>query len=676
MAREDENVSVKRVNDNEEKNKDRDKTQSEEKETIDSKRDNSKSDSDEREKDNRKSDDVSDESDGEDGGGKPKSKMLAKLQAKMAALAAKKGIQAMIQMQIMKMIHMFLQMMYTALMNAAAAVAHAALAVIQLFTTIGTAIVNAVTAVATFLGGGAVAMATAVVAVVGAPILVVAAVAVVAVNVTTVQNIAKSDDLVTNCDESVYDSYAAYSDITPGQEANAYQIYSVCHAAGVPDINIAGILGNMQQESGIDPTSVEGYFGIELYNTDWTDNTHKGWAMNHHDTYVRGTLFPMYNNGINNAGYYGTDGTLWPGIGLIGFTGPNCTNLQDFAAANGTVWWTTDTQLLFLLASRSDGGYGGDWILTWTTPESSVYAATEQFFVHAENSQGVWDANATWVRREKRIEYAGNWFAMMADWGYGDMSYGNTLLSKLQTISDVAISNGQDRAAADCNGTVERDYDNSSLVAAALSYAWKTRDQSFNNGTDLYIQVHDAVFPGDPWYKSCDRSVASAVRWSGTDDRIPAGNVSCIKAYFLNEGRDKWMQVTNWTRDTLQPGDVLIWTEGSHIQLYVGHEAVEAKYPDLTDTSLCIVDGSLNTRSPCVNKWSSKCNTALVFRNIMKEANPKYIDVIAGMSVARTPVPSGTVSDMYTSGDMLLDDSAAPEVDAEDVVESTTHTLK
>lgn len=48
--------------------------------------------------------------------------------------------------------------------------------------------------------------------------------------------------------------------IDPTVEAHAKAVYKVLSGMGMPDKNIAGILGNWTQESGVDPTSVQGIF--------------------------------------------------------------------------------------------------------------------------------------------------------------------------------------------------------------------------------------------------------------------------------------------------------------------------------------------------------------------------------------------------------------------------------
>ena len=563
---------------------------------------------------------------------KPKSKMLAKLQAKMAALAAKKGIQAMIQMQIMKMMYMFLQMMYTALMNAAAAVAHAVLAVMQFFTTIGTAIVNAVTAVATFLGGGAVAMATAAVTVIGAPVLVVAAVAVVVINVTTVQNVARSDVAVDSCDESklseLDDEFV--DDVDAKQLEIAQNVWSVLSSAGIPDVNIAGVLGNWQAESGLDPTSIEGIYG-ESYNV---TGTKKKNAIANLSSYTTNTL------GKTSSGYHVSGDTYYCGLGIGQFTGSNAQKLMDMANRLGTEWYDLDTQLIFSLKPTSDGGYR-NFLPNWTNEENSPVIAANEFML---NWEGLPAGHTSLTTRQR---YASNWYARMAEWTV-NTTYARTILDKVASTEDVALSNSEQQIKYDCN-IYSGNYDNTNIANAAVLMAYKTLEESKGNeGTPLYMRAHDVCdirgYEGHVLYQSCDRGVGTIVRWSGADDSAPC----CLSIDYWRYS-DKWMELPEgWTRDDLQPGDVMVWKNCCHIFVYVGHEIIEQRWPDLTDEKWCCVDSGFHSKhSLAVRSWDD--TPSYVFRNVKRETDSKYVNAIPPSEVAQlvAKYDSGTWQPVY-----------------------------
>ena len=100
-------------------------------------------------------------------------------------------------------------------------------------------------------------------------------------------------------------------------------------------------------------------------------------------------------------------------------------------------------------------------------------------------------------------------------------------MSLAQVTGTKSLSGAISDANKKCNDKSKDDaanYSNGDLAKAAAAYAWETVDMGRGNkGTQLYVGVHDSVFPGDGIYMSCDRSVGTAVRWSGADDNYPQG---------------------------------------------------------------------------------------------------------------------------------------------------------
>ena len=89
----------------------------------------------------------------------------------------------------------------------------------------------------------------------------------------------------------------------------------------------------------------------------------------------------------------------------------------------------------------------------------------------------------------------------------------------------------------------------------------------------------------------------------------------------------------DWTREDLQPGDVLIWKNHQHVFIYVGHDLIEARWPDLTDENYCVVEGSFHAPfAAACNKWANEDYNSYVYRNIKAEANPKYVNGIPGVN--------------------------------------------
>ncbi len=85
-------------------------------------------------------------------------------------------------------------------------------------------------------------------------------------------NLATRDTNLTQCTATAQTALdrvdGSNGDVDAATLANAKVIYSVLSAWGMPDENIAGIVGNWDAESGIDPTSVQGDFSSPQSITD------------------------------------------------------------------------------------------------------------------------------------------------------------------------------------------------------------------------------------------------------------------------------------------------------------------------------------------------------------------------------------------------------------------------
>ena len=201
------------------------------------------------------------------------------------------------------------------------------------------------------------------------------------------------------------------------------------------------------------------------------------------------------------------------------------------------------------------------------------------------------------------------------------------------------------------------------IATAATLIAWPYVDSSKNNdGTLCYQDIHDNVLKGDTIYQSCDRTAATAIRWSGCDDNFPGGNTLVQIEYLISSPR--WTEL-DWGGDIrqLQPGDVLIRkdslapsadyeSEGMkhHILIYVGNYACKTNlnawcgdsnnnglgYIDVSAYSedVNIVHGSYGERSPAMDTLGNSYKSYTAYRCTSPQApdTSQYIKVthIAG----------------------------------------------
>lgn len=504
----------------------------------------------------------------------------------------------------------------------------AAAAAGNLLSAIGAAVVAGAKAIGGFaMGvGGAIAAATggAITAAAGAVITGVATVATVAVAATGVvtagsnsaEETAQRDGAIIDCGPAMRSTIneinegGGGADNSAQAEANAEKVYSIFAGMGMPDENIAGILGNWDHESGVDPTSVETIFD-EPYTIgpDKQAAWDSGWDIDAVDP-VYGAKFPRIDQ---------------MGVGLGQWTNSRNTLLMDYAEKVDRNWYELETQLGFMVSD--DAPVRVDYIKEMiATPAGSPEAATRNFMreweVISDDSTGA------------RISAANSYFSKMGQWE-ADEDLADSILEQsggsAGSANETAVSAAQNKCLTETAG---QRADNSTMAMAMASYAYATTAEGEgNDGTQLYQDLHDAIFPGDPWYMSCDRGVAVAVRWSGTDDNYPAGPVSRQLDYLASS--DKWDEVTDWGGDpeNLQPGDVLLRNDSSvgHTVMYLGNEAVQQVHGDAAEPGSVIASASLDTRSPGVGTWytgDTGLETYTVYRNVKTETNSQYDDLM------------------------------------------------
>lgn len=504
---------------------------------------------------------------------------------------------------------------------AASALVGAGKAIVGFFSSVGTAISSAV--------GGVVSASTAGVASFVA--IAIGATGIVGTVAMREGNNAARDGLLPSCtvevNNAVKASEGAQGDFSAQTEENAKTIYSVLSAWGMSNENIAGILGNWSHESGIDPTSVETIFDEKFtIGPRKTDAQLKNFKMAQVDP-AYAARFPAID---------------LMGIGLGQWTNGRNTLLTEYAKSINKPWYTIETQLGFMVSKDDPTRVGQVKALINNSEGGSVSTATSYFLTKWE---GINDG--TLGTREAA---AGTWFAKMGGWSK-NQSLADSILAQSGSAVTGANNASVAQAASQCKSFAVH-VDNSSLVKAALSYAWPYNDEGKgNDGTDLYKYLHKEVLgESDHFYASCDRTVATAVRWSGTDDSYPAGGVSNQLAYLQGEGSSKWKQIDyNGDKSKLQPGDILLRTTGgvSHTVMYVGEDSVKEVWGEGNYESHGeIVSGSLNDRSPTVGQFytgSTGLDTDyLAFRNVTKEQSSKFTSVTVPSSMQKGQGDKGT----------------------------------
>lgn len=523
------------------------------------------------------SSDKSDEEDNSESDGEQKSKSDNKKKrrrnlrkASMTANAAGQAAKLMIQAKILAFMKNMMMFMMQLLQNAVALAAAAVQAVVA-------AVVHAIATVAAAL---AISTLVATVGVIGAVAVVVVAAVVVVSGVVNDQT-AQRDSSTVDCKVE----YRSYDDLgsldNEEMDAIANKVYSALSVYGLPDVNIAGILGNWAIESGIDATSVE-----TIYSEKYTIGSRKQDAMDDWDEFVKDVVFPAYGGktSINESGYQAIDGYCYPGLGLGQWTGERARMLIVWAQNASTEdldrhWYDMEVQLSFMIGGDTRKG----WLEAWTTEATPELAA--------KNFKEGWEGNGNGTL-EDRQKQAAYYFMRMGEWEV-DADYGQSILELAGTTS----VDGDARAAVqNYDKCGVRSYENASIAKAAVSFAWDNKDMARNNdGTSTYKAVCEAVGIAPPGpYQECAAVVAAAVRWSGTDDDYPPHSVDAQEAY-LESNTSRWKEI-EWdgtSEAVLKPGDIFIinTSTDSHTFVYVGETTVN-ELRDWVGSPMDVVAGS------------------------------------------------------------------------------------
>lgn len=342
----------------------------------------------------------------------------------------------------------------------------------------------------------------------------------------------------------------------------------------------------------------------------------------HEDGHAEGFKLYDTNTSYDNA---------YCGIGLGQWTNGRNRMLMAFSRSRNLPWYSIDTQLAFMFADDGDVASARHFLKNWKeepNPQQAAYQFAKK-----------WEGNTT-MKMQERKQCAASWYVTISEWhanGDFDASYGQSLINMAGVTADSATNIAAGRQLESCGWFVNAD--NSSIATAAVSFAWEHKDMAHNDGTQLWRCVKDAVLgahdgDGCSWkYKSCDRTAASAIRWSGADNTFPAGNVKTQLAYVTSHS-DKWVRIPwDGNKESLQPGDIMIKVTGAgnnHIMIFTGNEAIAKKYPHLAGTNYCIVDGSLSDRSPACKPFSSSYyhpGIYDIYRCKRPESSPMYTNI-------------------------------------------------
>lgn len=326
---------------------------------------------------------------------------------------------------------------------------------------VGGAVSAAAAGFTTFIAGGLVAAISVGVAV---------------VSVSSGAEIAQRDELLPSCTTVA----VAALDKIEGSEGsidgktmeNVKTIYGVLSAWGMPDENIAGIVGNWDAESAVDPTSVQGYFNS-----------------------------PQVMSDEKREAATNTDN----GIGLGQWTFGRNAKLRQYATGHGKDWWTLEMQLGFMLSAAE----GSDATIVKNMIAESVGTPTEA----ALHFHDKWERSAdTTAMAARRGQMATKWMGLFMGFEKNQALADSILEQSGATFTEA----NTERAAA-----VRADCRDAQPASAVLKEGGLTLDEAkelmevFRAEGESFLQGRypGGSGPGDCGYGKADNCVGFSTYW-------------------------------------------------------------------------------------------------------------------------------------------------------------------
>lgn len=217
------------------------------------------------------------------------------------------------------------------------------------------------------------------------------------------------------------------------QKENVKKIYSVLKKAGLSDYEIAGAVANMQQESSINPRTIE---AMPRANQSDYDKANKDGSTVENLFGSWDSFVGLYGGGLDESGYL-VDGQHYMGVGLIQWTGGSNKSLWEWSNKNGYDMWSLDTQLIALLTPES-GPYADRLKVFKTKDNSSPAEAAVNFLNYVEYASGSFSPNdGTHAKAENRVQYAKSWYVQIKEMN-SDSNYALSIFNKVKDAINFA----------------------------------------------------------------------------------------------------------------------------------------------------------------------------------------------------------------------------------------------
>lgn len=245
---------------------------------------------------------------------------------------------------------------------------------------------------------------------------------------------------------------------TAEQEENVKKIHSALKEWGLTDIQISGVVGNGEQESGLDPKKFESdHVAGGKYKTEENyEKTRKDGPIIEYIFGSWSTFLSYYGSGLDELGYKSgaPEGKHTLGVGVWQWTGNGAMGLWKFSKDKSLDMWSIDAQLTYMLSSFSNKSSYYHRLETFKGLNSSnPEQAAVDFLNRWEYEAGNFTPNdGTHAHAEKRAQYAAKWYVKIKEMQV-DKTYAKSILDAVvreaSAASDAKVSSTSD-AYHDC----------------------------------------------------------------------------------------------------------------------------------------------------------------------------------------------------------------------------------
>ncbi len=363
----------------------------------------------------------------------------------------------------------------------------------------------------------------------------------------------------------------ASSSFTVTGDSNPSKIFNMFIEKGLNDIQAAGILGNIQAESGFSPTREEDSGGGGWGIVQWTGGRRSD-IMNHIKS-SDSSLTPY----ITNSSKYG--GPVSPDNGYKHTQVPDDINdkLLILEVEYLHKESTTSQRASSISASRSAyhrelrEKHAGKTIWDAIKSATSLKEASDIFMLGFERPAAQ-DASA----QKKRADM------------------GQALLESLRSSPGAEGAVTSVSSGSACSSASTNAVSNGNIIDTAKSLAWDTTKGNTGQKQE-YTDAHkkyNGWSRSDPWtYTDCGVFVGTVIRMA-VDPDFPT-HYSPTQIQYARSKPDKYQIIENPTMENMQPGDMILWA---------GHSAF---YGGDLGNGYNVIDASATQRVPSYNSYAA-----------------------------------------------------------------------